>query len=75
MFVYAVKFREKGEKDYKTVLIHAKDHTELDLKFKQFVEEDLYDVDRRTVSWAGGSVPFSTSDRPVVIYANLDELC
>ena len=74
MFVYALKFREKGEKKYKTVFIQAKDINEMDVKFEKFLEEDFYDVDRRTISWAGGSIPFMSYNGVEVIDANLDEI-
>lgn len=74
MNIYALKFREKGEKEYKTVLIPAKDDVELKEKFDKFLEDYEYDIDKRTISWAGGSVPFMTTNSgPEVIYANLDE--
>jgi len=76
MNIYALKFREKGEKTYKSILIQAKDAVELKEKFDKFIEEEIYDVDKRMVSWAGGTIPFmQPNDRTgTVIYANLDEL-
>jgi hypothetical protein len=76
MNIYAVKFREKGEKAYKTVLILAKDENELGDNLKRFFNQDIYDVDKRTISWAGNSIPFMslTSGRATVIYADLDEI-
>ena len=76
MNTYALKFREKGEKEYKSILIQAKDVVEMREKFDKFVEEDMYDVDRRTISWAGNSIPFMTPNgrHAIVIDANLDDL-
>jgi hypothetical protein len=53
--IYALKFREKGKKLYRSVLIQAKDNQELTKKFNEFLDNDIYDVDKRTVSWAGGN--------------------
>lgn len=77
MFIYALKFREKGEKTYKSILIHAKDVAEMRTKFDKFIKDDMgYDVDKRTISWAGNSIPFMALNYndPTVIYGDLDEL-
>jgi len=73
MNLYAIKFREKGEREYRTVLIMATGHADLKTKWDDMLadQDNPYDVDLRTVSWAGGSVPLSNG-QPVVLYTNLD---
>lgn len=78
MLLYATKFREKGEKEYKTVFIMAKDYNDYKEKFQEFLKQDgeYYKdmIDKRTISWAGGSVPFMSLNRPEVIHCNIDEV-
>jgi len=74
MKLYATKFREKGDKEYKTVLIMAKDFDEYREKFADFLKVGEYDVDKRTISWAGNSVPFMSEGRAEVLCTNLDEV-
>jgi hypothetical protein len=71
---YALKFREKGSKEYKTVLIMTADDAELNNKFEVFALKGDYNIDHRTVSWAGNSIPFLTKDKPTVVYVDLDEV-
>jgi len=72
--VYATKFREKGEKKYKTCFIVAKDYEEYREGLLDFLKDEAYDVDKRTLQCAGGSVPFMTGTRPEVIDVDLDEV-
>lgn len=73
--VFALKFREKGSKTYRTVFIHAQDQDHCGRKFHEEVLEDLgLDVDKRTISWAGGSIPFMHTGGVETIYTNLDEI-
>lgn len=75
MNIYAYKFREKGKKDYVSVLLAADTAVQANHKFESEVMTDLgYDIDRRTISWAGSTVPFMSGNRPEFVYANLDDI-
>lgn len=72
--IYAVKFKEKGNKEQViSVLFEAQSEKEFSGKLKRFFEDEAYDVDKRTISWSGNSVPLSRNNA-LVIYADLDEL-
>jgi hypothetical protein len=66
MNVYAIKFKEKKfwnpEGKFTTVLVLAKTETECWVLFdKNYVDDDGYDVDLRTVTWAGDTIPLILS--------------
>ncbi len=76
MNIYGIKFREKGETNYITILIPALSEIDLKQKFDKWLVDEgkWYDIDRRTISWSGDSIPLSSRGEPFVIATNLDGL-
>lgn len=71
---YGIKFKEKGKKKpYISIIFSAKDQTDLNDQLEIFLKQEDYNIDRRTISWAGGSVPLNRGCGPLMIYANLDD--
>jgi len=57
--LHAIRFREKGHDTYQTALILAKDEIEAtDIFHTKIVPDDAYDIDMRTLSWAGTTIPW-----------------
>lgn len=74
MKVYGLKYREKGNKNYISVLFLCQDEQQLKVDFEKYIDENFIDLDRRTVSWTGNSIPLLTQGSPLQIDANLDTL-
>lgn len=74
MKLYALKFKEKGQTQYLSVLIMAKDDDDMRLQWKEFLKDDSYNIDKRTVTWAGNSIPFGVYGKPEVLVVDLDEV-
>ena len=75
MQLYAFKFREKGSKTYLSVVIAAENDKDFSKKSEQFIYADHgYDIDRRTLSWTGPSIPLTNKNEALVIYGDLDDL-
>lgn len=73
MNIYAIKFREKDSKEYLSAIFQAIDATDLNLQVENFIKNGDFDIDRRTISWTGGSIPLhSDFSKPLIIYTNLD---
>ncbi|HBI01193.1 MAG TPA: hypothetical protein DDY18_06170 [Flavobacterium sp.] len=75
MQIYAIKFRNKGEKVYTSALFTARTHQSFSKKLKKFLGTDNgMEVDRRTISWSGGSIPLGSTQKPLLIYTDLDSV-
>ncbi len=75
--MYGFKFREKGSKEKKSVIILADSETEAVTRFWEEVAKDEWlDIDKRTVTWDGESVPLgSFNDGLLYLHGiNLDDL-
>lgn len=72
--IYAVKFREKGEKQIISALFEVKSATDFQNQMNDFINKGDFDIDKRTISWSGNSVPLKGPTRsPLIIYSDLDE--
>lgn len=71
MNLYALKFREKGEKKYQSALIMAKDDDELNVSVQKLYKDEGLDIDKRTVTWTGSSIPFMMNNGEVEIFQGL----
>lgn len=73
MNIYGIKFREKASSIYISVLIQADSEEEASKKFYESIcKDDFYDVDKKTISWTGASIPLSSRGEPLILYTNLD---
>lgn len=73
--LFAIKYREKGEKQYYSAVFAAKGLEHAQNKVEKWLNSDDGDlVDKRTLTWAGGSVPLTSfEDEFFFIPTNLDE--
>lgn len=75
MQIYAIKFRNKGERVYTSALFTATTRASFQKKLKKFLGTyEGSEVDRRTISWSGGSIPLGSTQEPLLIYTDLDNV-
>lgn len=76
--LYSIKFRERGSKDYLSAIIMADDEQQAAKIFDENIVNSKnwngYDVDKRTISWAGGSLPLAFDTECLVLAVNLDTI-
>jgi hypothetical protein len=72
--LFGIKFREKGSSEVLSYIVVASSEAEAFDKFtKEVLNDDGYDVDKRTITWGGSSIPLSHSEG-IILYNNLDKI-
>lgn len=69
--IYGIEFREKSSKKLLSAIFNAESDTAASTRFKEWAEDSEYDVDFRTVKWAGSAVPLGMPNEVVVLYQTL----
>lgn len=69
-----LKYRNLGSKEYNTAVVWGETLADAKSRFyKEIVEDEWSEVDKRTISWAGSSVPLSIDGLIVFHGVNLDK--
>ena len=76
MLLFGISFKEKGMEDRKSVIIKAEHHEHCKKIFEdEFLNSDMWDIDKRTIKVAGSSDPLvTTNTNSLVLYGDLDDL-
>jgi len=80
MGLYAISYRFKGSKKYQSTIFPADDETGFHAGVDKWLEKnkkDAFDkdeeVDRRTIKWAGDTIPLTHGDEPVNLHVDLND--
>lgn len=75
MDIYGIKFKRKGESQVISALFTAQSMTSFRKKLAKYLKtKDGQDIDKRTITWSGDTIPLGRTDGPVMIYQDLDGL-
>jgi len=72
MKLFAIKFRYLGDMGYNSAIFQARNLDSAQNKIRRFLKQED-DIDKRTVSWAGSSVPLNGDIlTPTILRVDLD---